>query len=348
MVSNTTFTDIMVPMKSRERFIVVMEGRKPDRTPLACVTACTTVELQKLTGCFMPEVHHDPEKLAKLCGSNHDVLGFDAAAFILNYFSEPAALGVEMSWGDQSTLPMFLSHPWQVYDDAVVPGDFLDRDPNRTNLESIRIGKRLYGDRMAVLGKVMGPLSFVQVMHGVENTMMGLLNEPEKMSHYLDVAVDILTLSANAQLDAGADAISIGEGGAGGNMVSPLMHERFLLEPHKRMVSSIHGSTIMHICGDITPRLELLLQTGVRCFNFDWSIDPGVMRRTAGKKMLLMGNINTSDLLNGTSDEIERQTIRCLDAGIDIISPGCALSPECPNDNLRAMSTAIEKWYEHH
>jgi MtaA/CmuA family methyltransferase len=345
MVSNTTFTDIIVPMNSRERFLAVMEGHKPDRTPLACVTAFTTLELQKSTGFFMPEVHHDPDKLAKLCAANHDVLGFDAAAFIINYFSEPAAMGVDLSWGDPTTLPMFLSHPWQDPSDAIVPADFIYREPIRTNLESIRTGKRLYGDRMAVLGKVMGPLSFVQVMYGVENTMMGLLSDPEKISHYLDVAVDALVFSANAQIDAGADAISIGEGGAGANMLSPSMHERFLLEPHKRMVSSIHGHTIMHICGDITPRLDLLIQTGMHCFNFDWSIDPHAIKSATGKKMLLMGNINTGDLLNGTPDEIERQVIKCLDAGIDIISPGCAISPDCPNDNLKAMSSAIVNWH---
>jgi MtaA/CmuA family methyltransferase len=331
-------------MNSRERFLSVLSGEIPDRPPLACVTACTTKELQQSTGCFMPEVHRHSEKLATLCAANHEVLGFDAAAFIINYFSEPAALGVELNWGDPTTLPMYLSHPWQNPDDAIIPVDFMDREPIRTNLEAIRIGKQKYSDRMAVLGKIMGPFSMVQVMYGVENTMMAVLSDPGKISDFLNAAVDVLAESANAQLDAGAQAISIGEGGAGANMLSPTMHEKLLLEPHKRLVSAIRGYTIMHVCGDITPRLNLLTQTGMRCFNFDWDIEPKAIKKAVGDKMFLMGNINTTDLLNGTPAEIERQVNKCLDAGIDIISPGCAISPECPNENLMAMSRAIIDW----
>lgn len=331
-------------MNSRERFIAVMEGRQPDRTPLACVTACTTIELQESTGCFMPYVHTDPERLARLCAANHEVLNFDAVTFIINYFNEPAALGVEMEWGRHSTLPMFLSHPWKQISDAVFPDDFLQTEPVLTCLESIRTGKAKYGDQMAVLGKIMGPLSFVQVMHGIDETMTAVLLDPGKIEKYLEFAVNILSVFANAQIEAGADAISIGEGGAGANMLSPELHEKILQKHHKRLVDSIHGYSIMHICGNILPRANLLASTNISCFNFDWSVNPGAIKSAIGEKMLLMGNISALDLLSGSPEIIERQVFACLEAGIDIISPGCAISPECPNENLLAMSKAIAEW----
>ena len=116
-------------MNSRERFLAALRGEKPDRTPLAHVAALTTVELQDLTGCHMPGVHHDPEQLVRLCAANHDVLGFDAVTFNINYFGEPAALGCEMDWGSETQLPTFTSHPWARPEDAVIPADLLDRRP---------------------------------------------------------------------------------------------------------------------------------------------------------------------------------------------------------------------------
>jgi len=57
-----------------------------------------------------------------------------------------------------------------------------------------------------------------------------------------------------------------------------------------------------------------------------------------------MGNVNTTDLLVANPEEIECQVIQDLEAGVGIISPGCAISPECPNANLLAMRRAIDHW----
>jgi len=328
-------------MNSKERFLAAISGQKPDYPPLAHIAALTTLELQNLTGCYMPGVHTSPEKLARLCFANHEILGFDAVTFIINYFNEPAALGCRMRWGNERELPSYDSHLWTSEDDAVIPENFLDREPVKTCIESVKTAKKKYGDKIAVLGKVMGPLSMVQVMCGVQNTMIGMMENPGKILHFLEVASDILIKCANAQFEEGIDALGIGEGGAGGNMVSPGMHEKFLLSVHKKMIKRISGPTIMHICGDITPRLHLLAETGFTCFNFDWAIKPSVMKSIAGNDFRIMGNINTTDLLRGKPAEIERQVMENLESGVDIISPGCAVSPGCPNANFQAMARAV-------
>ncbi len=81
-------------MNSRERFLAGLDGRPSDRPPLAHVAALCPVELQESTRAYLPAAHHDPAQLVRLCGANHDVLGFDAVCFIINYFNEPAAPGL--------------------------------------------------------------------------------------------------------------------------------------------------------------------------------------------------------------------------------------------------------------
>lgn len=286
----------------------------------------------------------DAEKLVSLCAASHELFGFDGVTFILNYFNEPAALGCSMNWGGPAELPVYTSHPWQHIEQATIPADLLDRPPISTYLEGLRIAKKRYGHEVAVLGKVMGPFSMAQVMHGVENVMLGLTDNPELIRQFLEICASILVRCANAQFEQGIDALAIGEGGAGANMLSPQMYREILLDVHKRMIAEIQGPTIMHICGDITPRLDSLRQIGLRCFNFDWAIAPRLMRERSESSFRIMGNVNTTDLLTGSPDEIRSQVFENLEAGVDIISPGCAISPRCPSANIKAMSEAIIAW----
>jgi MtaA/CmuA family methyltransferase len=193
---------------------------------------------------------------------------------------------------------------------------------------------------------VMGPFSMAQVMHGVENVMLGLMDNPELILQFLEICTSILVRCANAQFEQGIDALAIGEGGAGANMLSPQMYADILLDIHKRMIGEIQGPTIMHICGDITPRLDSLRQLGLHCFNFDWAIAPRLMREQSESSFRIMGNVNTTDLLTGSPDKIRSQVFDNLEAGVDIISPGCAISPKCPSANIKAMSEAIIAWKE--
>lgn len=332
-------------MNSPERFLAGLHGEKPDRTPVAHVAALTTLELQETTGCRLPDAHHDPAQQAQLLAANHDVLGFDAVSFIINYFGEPAALGAEINWGGPQQLPTFISHPWQQPDDAVVPPDLLDRAPVSTYLKTLRIAKRDHGDRMAVLGKVMGPFSMTQVMHGIENVLVATIDQPDKVSAFLDVCLEVLVRCANAQFEVGIDALAIGEGGAGAKMLSPSMYEQILLPVHQRMITRIDGPTIMHMCGDITPRLHMLGRAGLRCFNFDSLISPKAIVEAAAGRFTVMGNVNPADLLNAEPAEIERQVVENLSAGVHIIGPGCAVSPQCPNANLRTMANTVAEHY---
>jgi len=313
---------------------------------LAYIAAMTNQELQRTTGCYMPDVHLSPEKLARLCAASHELFGFDGVTFILNYFNEPAALGCSMNWGGPKELPVYTSHPWRRIEEAIIPGDLLDRRPISTYLEAIRIAKKRYGDKVAVLGKVMGPFSMAQVMHGLENVMLALIDNPGLVRQFLDVCAEVLVCCANAQFEEGIDALAIGEGGAGANMLSPQMYAEVLLDVHRKMIADIQGPTIMHICGDITPRLDSLRQLDLHCFNFDWAIAPQLMKEQSAGSFKIMGNVNTTDLLTGSPEDIKTQVFENLEAGVDIISPGCAISPLSPSGNIKAMAEAIRAWFE--
>lgn len=327
-------------MNGRERFVEALHGRPVDRPAVAHVAVLTSVELQEQTGCRMPEVHHDAAAQATLLAANHDVMGYDAVGFLINYFTEPVALGVDIDWGSPTNLPMYKSHPWQTIEDVVIPRGVLTRRPILTGIETIRYAQQHCGDRMGIIGKIMGPLSMVQVMHGLEKTMIGLVEDPERIAQFLEATIDLLADYGNAQFAEGADAIIIGEGGAGAQMVSPDMYEAMLLDVHQRLVRRLQGPAILHMCGDVRPRLAMLARTGIACFNFDWAVPPREMVEQA-RGYTVMGNISTGDLLNAEPDVIARQVVECVESGVHIISPGCAVSPRCSVRNLRVLPDTV-------
>lgn len=333
----------MIP---RERFVAALHRRPVDRPPLAHVAALTTVEIQQHTGCELPDVYHDAEKQATLMGANHDLLNFDAVTFLLNYFNEPPALGADVDWGDSVQLPRVVSHPWASASDIRIPDDLLSREPLRTNLETLEIAKKRYGDHIAVLGKIMGPFSLVQMMHGVEATLLDLYDRTDDLHHLLEAATNVVLMFGEAQFDLGIDALAIGEGGAGAQMLSPTMYRELLFPWHDMLLQELSGPAVLHICGDITPRIDSLRSLPLACFNFDWAIAPDQMISAAGDRMSVMGNVSTSALLTGPPEEIERQVRENLGAGVHIISPGCAISPRCPNAHLLSLSRAIDRWVE--
>ena len=82
--------------------------------------------------------------------------------------------------------------------------------------------------------------------------------------------------------------------------------------------------------------------------NFVAKNAPLFHKRVSEGKFAIMGNVNTTDLLMASPAEIARQVIVNLEAGVDIISPGCAISPQCPNANLQEMARAIRRWHRSH
>jgi [methyl-Co(III) methanol-specific corrinoid protein]:coenzyme M methyltransferase len=73
-------------------------------------------------------------------------------------------------------------------------------------------------------------------------------------------------------------------------------------------------------------------------------ISPPVMKERSEDWFAIMGNVNPATLLGGGHAEIGSEVIANLEAGVDIISPGCAVSPECPNANLAFMASTVKTW----
>lgn len=60
------------------------------------------------------------------------------------------------------------------------------------------------------------------------------------------------------------------------------------------------------------------------------------------EKIALIGFVPCSVLQKGEPEEVRRQSERCLKAGVDVLSAGCALHLETPIADIRAMVQSVQ------
>jgi [methyl-Co(III) methanol-specific corrinoid protein]:coenzyme M methyltransferase len=101
----------------------------------------------------------------------------------------------------------------------------------------------------------------------------------------------------------------------------------------------------MHICGKSTNHLPYIAETGTNCYNFDEGVDIQAAVKHLSGKVAIAGYVPAVNVLvNGTPQETYQSAIECLESGVDILTPGCAMSALTPLENINAMARAAREW----
>ncbi|MHB1317613.1 MAG: MtaA/CmuA family methyltransferase, partial [Anaerolineae bacterium] len=311
------------------------------RTPVGVVTSVANVEQMDETGAWFPDVHLDGARMATLAAGAHTILSYDA---IMPYFSvaaEAAALGCEVDWGDRENMPAVRTSPWEDPAQVTIPSGFLEQPPVRAVLDAQRILRAQYGDRVAIVGKVMGPWTLAYHLHGVQQFLLETITDSDRVRRFLSRLKEVTVLFGRAQLAAGADVLCVADH-ATGDLISARMYREFLLPVHRELTQRLACPTVLHICGNTLDRMDDICTAGFDCFHFESRVDArAAVERVAGR-IALMGNVNNPEvLLRGTPEEAAAQARYARDAGVRIIGPECAVPLVTPTANLHAIASAV-------
>ena len=337
-------------MTSRERVLNALEGKPVDRPPVANPTNVATVELMDMMDAPFPDANRDPEMNARLAATGYTELGFDA---IMPYFSiiqESSALGCDMQWEQKDNWPTVrMTNPiWKGPDDVRIPSGFLEHKDSIAITRSISILKKEYGEEVAIFGKTMGPWTLAYHVFGVEPFLLMTIDDPNLTMQCLDKLKEISVLFGQAQIDAGADALTFPDH-ATGDLVSGEYYRRFLLDIHQEMAECLDVPLILHICGNTLDRMDYIAQNGMAMFHFDSMNDPAEARKIVGDRIGLVGNINNPETLFAKNpDDVKAEVFANLDAGVQMIGPECAIPLQTSIANLRAIPEAVHEWHAQH
>tara|TARA_Y100001934_G_scaffold2862_1_gene4362 strand:+ start:680 stop:1717 length:1038 start_codon:yes stop_codon:yes gene_type:complete len=333
-------------MTSRERVINALNRKPVDRTPIANPTSVATVELMDMVNAPFPQACQDPELAARLAATEYTELGFDSITPYFSIIQESSALGCEMQWEEKDNWPTVrMYNPiWKSSDDVKIPSNFLEHRDIKAITESIRILKQEYGDEVAIIGKTMGPWTLAYHVFGVERFLLGTVDNPEETMKAMDKLKEISVLFGEAQIEAGADALTLPDH-ATGDLVSGEYYKRFLQDIHTEMVDALPVPLILHICGRTIDRMPHIAKTGMASFHFDSKNDPHEAMDAVNGGIGLVGNINNPETLYARGpDEVRQEVYKCLEAGVQMIAPECAIPLATKVENLIEIPRAVQDW----
>ncbi len=321
-------------------------NRRPvDRPPVGAVVTAVTVPMMEAVGVGWPEAHTDPQLLADCAAAVWEVGELECIKLPFGMTVEVETFGATIDFGTYDTLPTEVGHIFNHPDDLEVPNNFFALNRVPTVLEAIGRLHDRYKDEVAIVSSIVGPFALASKLYGFDNFFPWIINQPDYVHEIMGKLTPLAIAYANAQAEAGADAILIGEATCSGDLIAPDIYRDFIAPYHKELCSHVTAPTIMHICGKSTGHVPYLASTGTTAYNFDEGADPEVVYKELKGQVTIIGYVPTVEfLLNGTADEVYQASIECLANGVDILTPGCSLPQHAPPANIAAMVRAARDW----
>jgi [methyl-Co(III) methanol-specific corrinoid protein]:coenzyme M methyltransferase len=334
-------------MTPRRRFLSAMFRGRVDKVPAVTLSSVVTLEMMEASDAWFPEAHLDAEKMARLAATAHDILGMDTIMPVFHSQLEAAALDAKTEWAEKDNWPSTSEPTIDDPDQVRIPDDFLDRPTMAAATGAIRRLRQRYPD-VGIVGKVYGPWSVGYALVGIENFLIDVMLDPDRIKRYLDRILPACLMSARAQFEAGADAVMWCDHTTG-DLCRAETYRDFLLEMHQRISAEMGGPSVFHCCGKTIDRVDYFAEAGWDVFHFESQVDAREARAIAGDRISLFGNLNNPTLLyQGTAEDVYRACWELLDAGVDGLAPEGSVPLVTKKDRLQAINQAAVDWSNQH
>ncbi|MFX1565187.1 MAG: uroporphyrinogen decarboxylase family protein [Promethearchaeota archaeon] len=342
----------MTSFSPYERVMTLLQGKLPDRVPVIPQITYTTAQL---TGVGLVEALYSAEKTAAALLAGQRELGYDAIYVgwesSFNLLAE--AMGCTMRFPADS-VPQVAKHVVQSPEDV----DSLEiPDPHGSgrlplHLDLVSRIKTAVSNEIPLFAYTPGPFTLAGQLSGVNSLMMATIQDPAYVKKIVHLTTQASIRYAQANIEAGIDVIVAADPTASGSLISPQTFEAFAAPSLHSVLAAIDQAGAipsLHICGKTTPILQQMAEVGPVVMELDHLVDLQVAKNLVGTQVILMGNLNPTELLlSGTPEMVELAAKRCIEAvgreGRYILSSGCEIPPLAPLENIRAMVKAAEKY----
>ncbi|MFA9496213.1 MAG: MtaA/CmuA family methyltransferase [Candidatus Bathyarchaeota archaeon] len=328
-------------MTPKKRLFNALNDKPIDRVPTFCSGCSQTVTLESMEeiGVYWPEAHSNPSKMAELSMSTYDHNGLEVAGVPYCLSIEAEALGCLTEIGDKKdSIPQVTGTPYTDFEDVNVPDDLLTAGRVPVILEAINILEEQVGDTLPIVAGMSGPFTLACYLAGIEPMLKGLIRKPDKYMGFIETATEVCAIYGRALKEAGADVISIADPSASSDIISPRMFRGIVKPAITRVVDAIDGSSFLHICGNSTPIIRDMAETGVDSINISNKVDVAQAKQLVDGLTNITGNISTTVTLALKKPvDVLAECRAAIDAGVDILAPSCGLAPMTPNENIRAL-----------
>jgi len=325
-------------MNSLERYSGMLKGQAVDfvpRTPILMQFAAESI------GSNYGAFASDYRVLVESNLHCAEVFGMDQVSTISDPYRETEGFGARIIF-ERDSVPRCERHPLEDRKDlsALPHPDPLRSARMLDRVNAVRAYKSRIGGRLSILGWIEGPAAEAADLRNVMNFLTDLMDDEGYSGALMDRCLEAAIAFARAQAEAGADTIGIGDAIA--SQLSPSLYERLVQPREKLLVGAVQkmGALVrLHICGNITHLLPGIADLGVDILDVDHMVDMQLVRRAAGARVALAGNINPLAVRNSVPEEIASAMRRTYEAVGNpyLVNAGCEIPPGTPRENLLAL-----------
>lgn len=235
--------------------------------------------------------------------------------------------------------------------------------PQASFYESVGIGVQQrqqidsMGDKIALIGNLESPtLAFAVKLRQLDNALMDMMDQPALLHAIMEKGTAMAIERGKFHLACGLRVLRLNDSVANMSVISPQHWKEFVFPYFREVCRSLKdidpGVLIYtHICGNVLPVMEDIVDTGVDCIG---PLDPlggftlAQARAVVGKRVSLMGGVNTMSFVNRTPAELMIEAKTCIEqAGLEggyILGSGCALPRSTTREHLLALKQAATKY----
>ncbi len=367
-----------MPDTSKETVLKVLRGHKGDRVPNFSGMGSITLHGIQQLGYRFNEIHGDARKMAAAAASTYRFFGVESAVVPFDMGVVAESLGATVKYYEKAdqgqiiyptmtrkvvdrttvTVPEGLSEAdaktyvmkeieQQITEYRLqMPSDIAHTGRIPVVLEALRILKRELGSEIAIGSWTLGPFTELGQIMDLEVLLKMSAKKPDVVNRHLHFMVDYLAQVINLYVEAGADFITVREMGATASILSPRMFKSLVLPNLQALFGRIQAvPTVLHICGDTNPIIELMAQSGASALSIDQTNRLNESRAKLSN-VVLLGNYKPfgAPFCEGTPEEVEAMIKQAIDQGADGVWPGCDIWPVVPVENMQAMMAAMQKY----
>ena len=331
-------------MNSLERAFAVMDGKIPDRVPIAMHNFLFAARYagMPLADCLQSGEMMAASHLKVWRAFKHDLILVENGTTAM-----AGAFGCGIGFS-QDTAP-------RVIDPVLKSLNDVDKlqipDPRKATplvavQRAVSILRRELGNAVFIMGRAdQAPMALAACLRGHETFLLdlGLAEDTKVIERLLDICLEATTRYALALQEAGAHGTCIGEFGT--DVVSPAMYRQYALPRMTRFFQATGSKEFkvgVHQCGNTVAVLKDMANSGADFLELDAVTDMKQAKAATRGKTAVLGMVDPANVMHLGSRELVREKTRLaievmgLGGGF-IVGPGCALAPETPAENVAAM-----------
>lgn len=272
-------------------------------------------------------------------------LDYDGVMTCMDLTAEAEALGAPINFQEKA-FPYVASYPIgepTAFSELELPSIKTCR--LNVFVETTKQLVRQVGKTHLVSSYVIGPFTLAGQLLGAETLLELAMENPEEAAFVVKECRRIIEPYVEELLNAGSHNIVILEPTGSSSVISPDWFVKYCAPNVKSLISFIKSRgarATLHICGNTTKILNPMCETGADALSLDSVISVATAHMTARGRCTIIGNVDTTLMLNGSREEIVTASRKCIEAvggvvGGYILSSGCDLPIEAPVENVDAM-----------